>query len=70
MTSKIIKYLGFPGGSDHTESAHSVGEVGSIPRLGRPLGVGMATHSIYLPGEFHGQRSLAGHSPWFRVGHE
>ena len=25
---------------------------------------GMATHSIFLPGEFHGQRSLVGHSPW------
>ena len=28
---------------------------------------GMATHSsILLPGEFHGQRSLAGYSPWGR----
>ena len=27
---------------------------------------GMATHSIFLPGEFHGQRSLVGHSPWGR----
>ena len=24
----------------------------------------MATHSSILPGEFHGQRSLAGYSPW------
>ena len=24
----------------------------------------MATHSIFLPGESHGQRSLAGYSPW------
>jgi len=24
---------------------------------------GMATHSVCLPGEFHGQRSLAGYSP-------
>ena len=24
----------------------------------------MATHSIFLPGEFHGQRSLDGYSPW------
>ena len=29
-----------------------------------PLGKGMATHSILVPGEFHGQRSLAGYSPW------
>ena len=28
-----------------------------------PLKKGMATHSIFLPGEFHGQRSLAGYSP-------
>ena len=25
----------------------------------------MATHSIFLPGEFHGQRSQVSHSPWF-----
>jgi len=33
--------------------------------LGRenPLEKGMATHSIFLPGEFHGD-SLAGYSPW------
>ena len=24
----------------------------------------MATHSIFLPGKSHGQRSLAGYSPW------
>ena len=29
-----------------------------------PLEKGMATHSVFLPGEFHGQRSLAGNSPW------
>ena len=31
-----------------------------------PLEEGMATHSVFLPGESHGQRSLAGHSPWGR----
>jgi len=25
---------------------------------------GMATHPVFLPGEFYGQRSLAGCSPW------
>ena len=25
---------------------------------------GMATHLSILPGEFHGQRSLAGYGPW------
>ena len=24
----------------------------------------MGTHSSILPGEFHGQRTLEGHSPW------
>ena len=29
-----------------------------------PLGKGMATHSKFLPGESHGQRSLMGYIPW------
>ena len=30
-----------------------------------PLEEGMATPiPVFLPGEFHGQRSLAGYSPW------
>ena len=28
-------YMGFPGGSDGKESACSVGDLGSIPELGR-----------------------------------
>ena len=28
-----------------------------------PLEESMATHSVFLPGESHGQRSLAGYSP-------
>ena len=28
-----------------------------------PLEKEMATHSVFLPGEFHGQRSLEGYSP-------
>ena len=36
-----------------------------------PLEEEMATHSVFLPGKSHGQRSLAGYSPWgcIRVGH-
>ena len=32
----------------------------------------MAIHSVFLPGEFHGQRRLAGYRPWVhnRVGHD
>ena len=29
-----------------------------------PLEKGVATHSVFLPGESHGQRSLVGYSPW------
>ena len=29
-----------------------------------PLEKGMATTPVFLPGEFHGQRSLVGYSPW------
>ena len=29
-----------------------------------PLKKGMATHSMFLPGEFHGQTSLVGCRPW------
>ena len=31
-----------------------------IPGLGRSPGKGMTTYSLFLPGESHGQRSLAG----------
>ena len=29
-----------------------------------PLEKEMAIHSVFWPGEFHGQRNLAGYSPW------
>ena len=29
-----------------------------------PMEKGLAIHSVFLPGEFHGQRSLRGYSPW------
>ena len=37
-----------------------------------PLEKEMATHSSILAGKFHGQRSMAGYSPWGhkRVGHD
>ena len=31
-----------------------------------PLEKAMATHSVFLSGVFHGQRSLEGYSPWGR----
>ena len=63
-------HQGSPGGSDNKESALNAGDLGLIPGSGRcprqvngyPLG--MVTHSSILPGEFHGQRSLADYCPW------
>ena len=45
------KGRGFPGGSDGKESACSVGDLGSIPGLGRSLEKKMATHSSSLAWE-------------------
>ena len=55
----------FPGGSDGKVSAYNAGDPGSIPGSGRSLGErnGLPT-LVFLPGEFHGQGSLAGYSPW------
>ena len=33
-----------------------------------PLEKGMATTPVFLPGDFHGQRSLVGYSPWDQKG--
>ena len=63
---------GFSGGSDGKESACNVGNLGLIPGLGRSPGGGHGNQlpPVFLPGESHGQRSLAGCSPWGRrVGH-
>ena len=47
------------------ESARNMRDPGSSPRSGRsPLEKEMATHSSFLPREFHGQRNLVGYSPW------
>ena len=55
---------GFPGGSDSKESACNAGDLGSIPQLERSPGAGNGTTPVFLPGESHGQRSLADYSPW------
>ena len=48
-----------PGGSVVKSLPASVGDTGSIPwrRKYQPP-------PLFLPGESHGQRSLAGYSPW------
>ena len=49
---------------DGKESACSVRDLGSIPRLGRSPGGGMAHSNILALEKPHGQRSLAGYSQW------
>ena len=60
------RLLGFSGGSGDIESACITGDPGSIPGSGRSPGEGNDCPPTpgFLPGEFHGQRSLAGYSPW------
>ena len=53
---------GFPSGSDGKESTGNEGGPGSIPGSGRSPGEGNG--NPVLLGEFQGQRSLAGYSPW------
>ena len=58
-------FLGFPGGSDSKESTCNARDLGSTPGLGRsPEGKnGYSLQYSFLENP-HGQRSLAGYSPW------
>ena len=58
-----LRDVGFPSSSDSKESACNAGDLGSIPGLGRSPGEGTGYTPVFLPGEFHGQRSLVGCSP-------
>ena len=53
---------GFPCGSAGKESACNVGDLGSVPGLGRSPGEGKRLPTpLFWPGEFHGQYSPRGH---------
>jgi len=59
----VESFWGFPGDSDGIESAYSTGDPGSI--LGKiPWRREWLPTLVFLPGEFHGQKSLAGYGPW------
>ena len=69
---QLISHLGSPGGPEGKESACNAGDPGLIPGLGRTPGEGNGNQysffflstPVFVPGEFHGQRSLAGCTPW------
>ena len=61
---RIHIYRGFPHGSDRENPSamqgtwvHSLGWEDSLEREQQPT-------LVFLPGEFHGQRSLVGYSLW------
>ena len=57
--------MGFPGSSAGKESGCNTGDPGLIPELGRSPGGGNGNPLQYSCLESpHGQRSLAGYSPW------
>ena len=57
--------LGFPDGTVVKNLPANAGDKGSIPGSGRsPERRIWQPTPIFLPGKFHGQRSLAGYSPW------
>ena len=62
-----MEILGFPGGSDGKEFAHSARDPSSIPGWQRSPGEGNGDPPQYsCLDNLHGQRSLEGCSPWGR----
>ena len=57
---------GFPGGSDHQESASNAGDPGSTPGVGKILWRReWQPTPVFLPGESHGQGAWqATYYPW------
>ena len=59
--------MGFSGGSVVKNLPIKARDMGSISGWEIPWGRKWQPTPVLLPGEFHGQRSLAGCSPWDRV---
>ena len=58
-------FWGLPGGSDGEVSTCNAGDLGLIPGLGKmPRRRAWQPTPVFLPSEFHGQRSQVGYSPW------
>ena len=65
LNNRECSLWGFPSGSDGKESTCNVGDLGSIPGMGRSPGEGHGNPLQYSSLENpHRQRSLVGYSPW------
>ena len=66
LRGEVLKQGGwYLSGSDGKESACSAGDLDSILGVGKiPWRREWQPTLVFLPGEFHGQRSLVGYSPW------
>ena len=63
-TLEPVTLSGFPGGSAVKSPLANAGDMGLIPGLGRsPRGGDGDPILVFLPGKYHGQRSLVGYSP-------
>ena len=60
----VMRFMGFPGGSDGKESACNAADTGSIPGLERSPGKDNSNPLQYSRLENPTERSLAGYSPW------
>ena len=66
MCALLSNLLGFSGGSG-SKNPTAMRETWIRSQVYEdPLVKGTAIYSIFWPGEFHGQRSLAGYSRWGR----
>ena len=65
MNGTWILKQGLPGGSDGKESPCQGSRPGFDSWVGKiPWRRERQSTPVFLPGEFHGQRSLVGYSPW------
>ena len=64
LTSGLPQWL---SGKESAYNEGATGDVGLIPGVGKiPWRRAWGPTPVFLPGESHGQRSLAGCSPWGR----
>ena len=60
---RCLHFMGFPGGSAVKNLPAHAGDVGLIPGSGKiPWRKKWQPTPVFLPGKFHGQRSLTGYS--------